>query len=112
MVEVDKGKVEVKGPRQRGSVSATTWVDRGAAAGPARGEDCLGWDSCISLGPSTSVTGVVPARVCPALAYEDNWGTGIPEARVTRPEWPEEVGILGSGARVTISVAIRRRRRV
>jgi hypothetical protein len=65
-VEVEKGRVEVKGPCPRGSASDTTWIDRGASARPARGEECLGWDSCISLGPASSVTGAVPARVGPA----------------------------------------------
>jgi hypothetical protein len=66
MFEVEKGKVEINEPCTRLSASATTWVDRGAAAGPVRWEDCLGWDSCIALEPAISVTGVVPARVGPA----------------------------------------------
>jgi hypothetical protein len=54
-------------------------------------------------------SGAGPCRF--RLSVGGQRGTGIPEARVAQPEWPEEVGILGSAGRVTISAALRRRRK-
>jgi hypothetical protein len=41
VIGVEKGMVEVKGPCQRRSASATNWVDRRVASGPAIGETAL-----------------------------------------------------------------------